>query len=317
MLFWFRAQPAFRGRRRRLGDPYPPHAPAFASPPWNFDNRPDVFSSTRRMRVREDSLPAHLGPRHRVCLPLHRLPNLDGCELRSLDVRRARRNQATPRRTPAARIRPPRRTETARVCMCRMRCVDLGRKSQSSRAAESPARNPRRHVMVPAGWPHLDTKRAALGHDPARFSSVRKAGGRLTRSRSSLEISSGRTQSLGARLIGPPALGALLALLGQLLELLFLRRELGLIFLSGALLVLTLRHGSSIPRVAIPSTQSDSSRRGTAGSNRRVVPSGVDPMPQRPSTATRRFEALGPGGNAWLKSVNMFPPPRQPESSPA
>ncbi len=166
----------------------------------------------------------------------------------------------------------PRWTETARVYMCRMRCVALERKSQSSRAAESPARNPRRHVMVPPGWPHLDTKRAALGHDPARFSSVRKAGGRLTRSRSSLEISSERAQSLGARLIGPPALGALLALLGQLLELLFLRRELGLIFLSGALLVLTLRHGSSIPRVAIPSTQSDSSGRGTAGSNRRVVP---------------------------------------------
>ncbi len=44
----------------------------------------------------------------------------------------------------------------------------------------------------------------------------------------------------------------LLALLGELLELLFLRRELGLVRLCGALLVLILGHGPRIPRNPAP-----------------------------------------------------------------
>ena len=48
------------------------------------------------------------------------------------------------------------------------------------------------------------------------------------------------------------ALEALLALLGELLELLLLRRELGLVRLCGALLVLILGHGPRIPRNLAP-----------------------------------------------------------------
>jgi hypothetical protein len=52
-------------------------------------------------------------------------------------------------------------------------------------------------------------------------------------------------------MLGGTEFEALLALLGEFLELLFLRRELGLVGLRGAFLVLVLGHGLTVPPFSV------------------------------------------------------------------